>query len=47
MSKNILIIDDDQRLRELLDDYLTKKKYSVYLADDFDSAEEIINYFFF
>ena len=47
MSKNILIIDDDKRLRELLDDYLTEKEYTIYLSDDFDSAKEIINYFFF
>jgi len=47
MSKNILIIDDDKRLRELLEEYLTEKKYTIYLSDDFLSAQEILEYFFF
>ncbi len=47
MLKNILIVDDDQRLRELLKDYLTEKKLDVYVSDDFENAEEIINYFCF
>ena len=33
ISKSILIIDDDKRLRELLEDYLIEKKYKVYLCD--------------
>ena len=45
--KSILIIDDDQRLRNLLEEYLSEKKYNVYLADDFLSAKEILEYFFF
>ena len=47
MSKSILIIDDDKRLRELLEDYLKEKKYKIYLCDDFSSANEILQYFFF
>ena len=47
MSKSILIIDDDKRLRELLEKYLSKKKYKVYLCDDFLSAKEILEYFTF
>ena len=47
MKKNILIVDDDQRLRELLKDYLTEKKLDVYVSDDFDNASEIIQYFIF
>ncbi|SVD81382.1 uncharacterized protein METZ01_LOCUS434236, partial [marine metagenome] len=47
MQKNILIVDDDLRLRELLKDYLTEKKLDVYVCDDFDSAREIIQYFIF
>ena len=47
MSKNILIIDDDKRLRELLEDYLKEKKYKIYLCDDFLSANEILQYFIF
>ena len=47
MSKSILIIDDDKRLRELLEEYLTEKKYNIYLCDDFTSAQEIFEYFIF
>ena len=47
MSKSILIIDDDKRLRELLEDYLKEKKYKIYLCDDFSSANEILQYFLF
>ena len=47
MLKNILIIDDDERLRELLDEYLTEKNYKIYHSDDFDSGKEILEYFIF
>ncbi len=47
MSESLLIIDDDKRLRELLEDYLLEKKFKVYLADDFLSAKDIISYFDF
>ena len=47
MSSNILIIDDDKRLRELLEDYLLEKEFIVYLCDDFISAKEILEYFLF
>ena len=47
MSKSILIIDDDKRLRELLEDYLKEKKYKIYSCDDFSSANEILQYFLF
>ena len=47
MQKNILIVDDDQRLRELLKDYLTEKKLDVYVCNDFENAREIIQYFIF
>ena len=47
MQKNILIVDDDLRLRELLKDYLTEKKLDVYMCDDFNNAKEIIQYFIF
>ena len=47
MPKSILIIDDDKRLRELLEDYLKEKKYKIYLCDDFSSANEILQYFLF
>ena len=47
MSKSILIIDDDKRLRELLEEYLKEKKYNIYLCDDFFSAKEVFKYFIF
>ncbi len=47
MLKNILIVDDDERLRELLDEYLTEKNYKIYHSDDFSSGKEILEYFIF
>jgi len=47
MSNNILIIDDDKRLRELLEDYLTEKNFDIYLSDDFNSSKEILSYLIF
>ena len=47
MLKNILIIDDDERLRELLDEYLTEKNYKIYHSDDFNSGKKILEYFIF
>ena len=47
MSKSILIVDDDKRLRELLEDYLSEKKYKIYLSEDFAYAKEILEYFVF
>ena len=47
MVNTILIVDDDKRLRELLEEYLSEKKYKVYLADDFLSAKEILQYLTF
>ena len=44
MNKNILIVDDDKRLRELLKDYLKEKKYEVYLCKDFLDAKEILSF---
>ena len=47
MKKNLLIVDDDQRLRELLKNYLSKKNLDVYLCDDFKKAKNIIEFFIF
>ena len=43
MNKNILIVDDDKRLRELLKDYLTEKNLEIYLSEDYDEAKEILS----
>ena len=47
MSKTILLVDDDQRLRGLLKEYLTKKKFKVYTSQDFTEAKEILDFFVF
>ena len=47
MRKNILIIDDDNRLRELLKDYLSEKKFEVYLSEDFSEARDILSLIIF
>ena len=47
MSKTILLVDDDQRLRDLLKDYLNKKNFIVYTSHDFSEAKNIINFFIF
>ena len=47
MSKTILLVDDDQRLRDLLKDYLKEKDFKVYTSQDFIEAKEILNFFIF
>jgi two-component system phosphate regulon response regulator OmpR len=47
MKNSILIVDDDERLRELLENYLLEKKFTVFKCDDFIAAKEILNYFTF
>ena len=42
MKKSILIVDDDKRLRELLKDYLSEKKFDVYLCEDFIEAKNFV-----
>ena len=46
-KKSILLIDDDQRLRELLKDYLKEKNFHVFTSEDFEEAREILGYFIF
>ena len=43
MNKNILIIDDDKRLRELLKDYLKEKNLEIYQSEDYNEAKEILS----
>ena len=47
MDKNILIVDDDKRLRELLKDYLTEKNFKIFQSEDFNEAKEILSFFLF
>ena len=47
MNKTILLVDDDQRLRDLLKDYLSEKNLKVYTLQDFDETKEILNFFVF
>ena len=47
MNKTILLVDDDQRLRELLKDYLSEKNFKVYTSQDFPEAKEILDFFLF
>ena len=47
MIKNILIVDDDKRLRELLKDYLTEKNLQIYQSEDYNEAKEILSLVFF
>jgi|TARA_B100001093_G_scaffold381179_1_gene366689 two-component system phosphate regulon response regulator OmpR len=44
-SKNhILIVDDDDRIRDLLKDYLSENNYIVSTAENADQAKEKLNY---
>ena len=47
MRKTILLVDDDQRLRDLLKDYLSEKNFKIYTSQDFSEAKEILNFFIF
>ena len=47
MNKTILLVDDDQRLRDLLKDYLTEKKLDIFTCEDFLEAKEVLNFFVF
>ena len=47
MKKTILLVDDDQRLRELLKDYLKEKNFEVFTSEDFTEAKQILEFFLF
>ena len=47
IKKSILLVDDDQRLRELLKDYLNEKNFQVFTSEDFDEARAILGFFIF
>ena len=46
-KKHILIVDDDNRIRDLLKDYLTDKSYIVSTAENAEKAKNILEYFNF
>ena len=43
-KKHILIVDDDNRIRDLLKDYLTENNYIVSTAENADQAKEKLQY---
>jgi two-component system phosphate regulon response regulator OmpR len=47
IKKSILLVDDDERLRELLKDYLKEKNFQVFTSEDFEEAQEILEFFIF
>ena len=47
MKKTILLVDDDERLRELLKNFLNKKLFQVCTSQDFTEAKEMLNFFIF
>ena len=46
-KKTILLVDDDERLRDLLKDYLSEKGFKVYTSQDVIEAKEILYFFIF
>ena len=47
MSRTILLVDDDRRLRDLLKDYLNEKNLKVFTCEDFIEAKEVLKFFIF
>ena len=47
MSRTILLVDDDLRLRDLLKDYLNEKNLQVFTCQDFIEAKEVLKFFIF
>ena len=46
-KKHILVVDDDDRIRNLLKDYLTENNYIVSTAENADHAKDRLKYFKF
>ena len=46
-NNHILIVDDDNRIRDLLKDYLSENNYIVSTAENADQAKERLKYFKF
>ena len=47
MEKNILLVDDDDKLRNLIGIYLKEKNLSISSCGDLNEAESLIKYFVF
>ena len=43
-KNHILVVDDDNRIRNLLKDYLFENNYIVSTAENADHAKEILSY---
>ena len=43
-KNHILIVDDDDRIRDLLNDYLSENSYIVSTAENADQAKEKLKY---
>ena len=46
-KKHILIVDDDDRIRDLLKDFLTANNYIVSTAENADQAKNKLEYYIF
>ena len=44
---DILLVDDDKRLRDLLKDYLSEKNLNIFTCQDFAEAKEAFKFFIF
>ena len=44
---HILIVDDDDRIRDLLKDYLSQNKFVISTAENADQAKQKLKYFKF
>ncbi|PPR43449.1 MAG: Transcriptional regulatory protein OmpR [Alphaproteobacteria bacterium MarineAlpha5_Bin11] len=47
MEKNILLVDDDDRLRSLISTYLEDKGYKISICKDIEEVDNLTKYFIF
>ena len=47
MKKNILLVDDDDKLRELISIYLKEKGFKLSTCSDINEAEDLTDHFIF
>ena len=43
MDSNILVVDDEQRMRKLIKDFLKQKNFNILEAEDGEQALKIFN----